>query len=652
MRTTLTGLLVAALLLTGCGSDTPETPDAPAVPTPADGVVLELGDTGGTFELRDGTTLIVPEDAFDDGDTLIVDYDVNADLPDGYTSLGAPFDVHATSGDQPHVPVDLVVPYDPDSAPDGIPLEDLFGVSTLNEDTDLWDPLDVTFDTTANTMTAAVTSFSLKWPWEWDWAGMAAEVSDDLGKLVGVRAGGIECTRGTEPPDWFNTTSFSNNAGDAIRACVEADTKNQDVLVIELQNNRSGGQWITWDIPRVGTQGAQQADHAIAWTWSELGEARDRVNSWLSKQIGTKGLYLPPLGRATIAMREDDWYLATFEVPDPGDVKPTIVIDALLTTIDLALGKAISSGTGLTARKLKLRDAALTWALVECKDLISPWNAVSTPSGADLLHAAGDCLVGLEKSAVYSSLMNVEELAKFSGATKAISSAVTIGTYVGKAGVYVADMTLFNKWEPTEYTVLARSNQTFPDTPDLTKLILSPEGLGPLKYGATIEQAEASGLVTWDPVACPKEIYGADYGSFAVDNTRYPLGDNPVDLNENFGAFGVSLDSDTETVNWIEVYNPAIATSDGLHVGDTVTKLRDTYGEDNLQFDPDNRISAQSYVLWVNRGPVDVEFEIFSGPEGVDRDSPSKIWRIAVIQTGFPKGPHWATGNAPGSCSG
>ena len=180
--------------------------------------------------------------------------------------------------------------------------------------------------------------------------------------------------------------------------------------------------------------------------------------------------------------------------------------------------------------------------------------------------------------------------------------------------------------------------------------MLSPEGLGPLVFGATIDSANSSGLVTWDPDACPADVYGQDYGAFTVDTSRYPLeGRNPIELGDSFGAFLASVDPQTEKVNWIEVYHPAIATSDEIRVGDPPSRLTEVYGSE-LRGGDTAESGAEAYVRWVNRGPVDIDFEVFTG--SADSGTTPKIWRISVVEAGGSKNPHYQTGNVPGCGSG
>jgi hypothetical protein len=180
-------------------------------------------------------------------------------------------------------------------------------------------------------------------------------------------------------------------------------------------------------------------------------------------------------------------------------------------------------------------------------------------------------------------------------------------------------------------------------------LVLTEQGLGSLRVGATIEEAEATGLVEWNPAACPAEVYGQDIGRLEASSPYARLmGMNPVGLDA-FPAFAVDVDFDTKRVRWIDVYDASIATAEGVRVGDTANVLDEVYG-DELRFGDSSYPDQESYVLWLRRGDVDLVFDILSGPEG-EVDPPSAlIWAMGVIEAQETHYTRYRTDDVPGAC--
>lgn len=185
--------------------------------------------------------------------------------------------------------------------------------------------------------------------------------------------------------------------------------------------------------------------------------------------------------------------------------------------------------------------------------------------------------------------------------------------------------------------------------PRLDALVLSETGLGPLRMGSTVAEAEATGMVSWDPAMCPAEIDGSDIGGLKVHPDYWPLsGANPVGLEE-FPAFAVDVDPETGRVGWIAVLDPAITTAEGIGVGDTFADLDAAYG-DALRFGDSNDPGQESYVRWMRRGNVDIEFDLWSGAEGRADAAPARIWSISVRNALQQHESTWRTDDGPGAC--
>jgi hypothetical protein len=185
--------------------------------------------------------------------------------------------------------------------------------------------------------------------------------------------------------------------------------------------------------------------------------------------------------------------------------------------------------------------------------------------------------------------------------------------------------------------------------PQLDALTLTAAGLGPLRLGASVAEAEATGMVWWNPASCPAEVHGRDIGGLQV-HPRYTIlsGPNPVGL-AGFPAFGVDVDSASGKLIWIEVHDPAITTEKGIGVGDLAADLEEAYGSE-LQYGDSSSPGQESFVRWMRRGDADIVFDIYSGPEGLDVVPPARIWSVGVMVAQERHDSRYRTDVGPGAC--
>ena len=262
------------------------------------GAPTESEDTDGSapqgqvVELDGGGRVIVPAGAFPDGTQVEVSDDGPPPTPQTQIGLTAPMDVTA-GGQQPDVPVTLEFPYDPASVPDGADPSAVMGVSTFDEAAQAWEPLEVRFDTERHVMVAVSPTLSWKWPWQWDWPAVGAGINQRAGELVGKRAPAAACPRGTSLPRWVQSVGTSNDDAVALRTCAESE---DGALVVEMVNNRPYGVVMDVDAP-------------TRWRWRAQPEdpAQLLAAVMLDGILAKDQFYLPPLGRATIALKKGTW---------------------------------------------------------------------------------------------------------------------------------------------------------------------------------------------------------------------------------------------------------------------------------------------------------------------------------------------------------
>lgn len=302
-------LLAITLAVGGCSGDPGERhEDRP-------GSSREL-----VLELDGGARIIAPVGAFPAGTELEIATEGAPDLPPVRMGLQQPIDVTA-GGVQPDLPITLEFPYAAAHFPRGLDLATVMGVSTYDETSGRWQPLPVTFDQRRQLMIATSPTLSWKWPWEWDWAGIGVSINQHAGELIGKRAPAADCHRGIPVPRWVLSAGTSNDDGVALRSCAEGD---KGALVLELVNNRPYGV-------------VMQVDAPTRWTWVAEPEdpAELLVKLFLDQTLRANELYIPPLGRATVALKKGRWSSAQLST----DANGATVLGSYLA---LAFGEVVT----------------------------------------------------------------------------------------------------------------------------------------------------------------------------------------------------------------------------------------------------------------------------------------------------------------------
>ena len=105
------------------------------------------------------------------------------------------------------------------------------------------------------------------------------------------------------------------------------------------------------------------------------------------------------------------------------------------------------------------------------------------------------------------------------------------------------------------------------------ELLLSADGLGPLRMDMTANAAVATKMVVKDPKYCDPEIYGEDVQA----THRVPTAAYPPD-NEGNLPWEVGFRDDGAALWGVEVHSAKIRTTEGVGIGDGLAELRSKYG--------------------------------------------------------------------------
>lgn len=287
----------------------------------------------------------------------------------------------------------LILEFPVPAAPAGVDPADLYGVSTFDPATQTWIPYTSTFDRARNKVVALIPHFSWWNPFSWDWVGIAARVNQDVGQVVGRRAGPPTCTSG--PPAWVALLSgVSSDAAVAVRSCAQAQG---DVLDVELVNNRPYGMVL-------------QYGASVKWGWHEHGDSeKDKALDKLADAlIGPNQLYLPPLGRASVGIfATSPTSVAQFKI---GPSLASLFVDFVDHAADYTLGKIPDVGG--------------------CVSLLATYVTGRSPGAIrDNIVSAGDCLLEEYKSQVASGALDTVKVSQLAATLSGLKKASIVGTY-------------------------------------------------------------------------------------------------------------------------------------------------------------------------------------------------------------------------------
>ena len=254
---------------------------------PSTGMVARSGQS---IQLQDGVTLTVPAGAISNNAPVTVAY-AHETSWNGHTPVSQPMQL-STSGKIVGKPqLAIKVPQQLQSAAAAGTLQ----VAFESNDPSGWTAYPAAYDASAQTMTAQLTHFSTWEFWNWDWVSIGADISQGLGQLTGRRSQAVpDCSAAIPPPSWYNfNAGITADAGLVVRSCLQGHN-GDDTLDVELVNNRPYGLTLSY------------GDAPIAWGWHEDATDLPGVLRQVIGDIsvaGGKGLYLPPLSRASVGIK-------------------------------------------------------------------------------------------------------------------------------------------------------------------------------------------------------------------------------------------------------------------------------------------------------------------------------------------------------------
>jgi hypothetical protein len=118
--------------------------------------------------------------------------------------------------------------------------------------------------------------------------------------------------------------------------------------------------------------------------------------------------------------------------------------------------------------------------------------------------------------------------------------------------------------------------------PELSELIISPDGLGPILIGRAYSASDpATDLLVWDDTFCGFAETDPSYAAYDYGNWVNTYGG---DGHMQFLAEVTYFDGTPESpIIRITTFNPLIRTEDGLGIGSTRAELIEAYGDELVQ---------------------------------------------------------------------
>ncbi len=234
------------------------------------------------------------------------------------------------------------------------------GIATYSEQLHRWTPVKTEIDRSRGVLRTFTNHFSWWQPWTWDWYAIGARINQNVGQVLGKRAGEPACHRGQPAPGWVaQLVGVTQNAGLVVRSCAEGEG---NVLAVELVNNRPYGQILTYG-------------SGVKWGWHEAGSSDldKAANQAMDSLVGGGALYLPPKGRASVGVlpvssnKVADFYIGPTAASLFVDMLK-VVAGTVMTKVGKRLGAPLLAACGSAAVTnvplTKVGSAEAVWAVI------------------------------------------------------------------------------------------------------------------------------------------------------------------------------------------------------------------------------------------------------------------------------------------------
>jgi hypothetical protein len=177
--------------------------------------------------------------------------------------------------------------------------------------------------------------------------------------------------------------------------------------------------------------------------------------------------------------------------------------------------------------------------------------------------------------------------------------------------------------------------------PDIGELEITTQGLLPLTIGEPAQTNPGALMIRFEEDHCYSEEFGITDGDLDRWLADYGSPDEG-------GPFTLAVDGDGDVFR-IDVWDSAIATPEGIHIGSTLGELMDVYP---VELQSGSGYSPTSAVWWIEDAHGIVVFES-QNPDDYEAspDNEDQIILIRVLESGSD--PDWAaanSGNVAGAC--